>query len=618
MKDPASSNPVAVAKKEAAADARSLSKADDTRAAKPTLMPVFDHEQDADIQLVSPETLDRLTHAVLGHMTFGLSPAALAQAYADWQQHLAIAPGKQGRLVQKAIRKALRLARHMAERAVDPHCEACIGTLAQDKRFSDPEWQRWPFDMIYQSFLLNQQWWHNATTGVPGVSKHHEQAVSFAARQILDLFSPSNFVLSNPEILRQTIQEAGMNLNRGYLNFIEDWERAIAGRPPVGSEKFVVGKNVAVTPGKVVYRNNLIELIQYHPTTESVHAEPVLIVPAWIMKYYILDLSPNNSLVRYLIERGHTVFMISWLNPGTNARDFGMDDYLELGVMSALNMISKILPDRKVQALGYCLGGTLLAIAAAAMSRDGDERLSSVSLLAAQTDFVDAGELMLFIDESEVTFLEDMMWEQGYLDTKQMSGAFQLLRSNDLVWSRLVHEYLLGRRREMTDLMAWNADATRLPYRMHSEYLRRLFLENSLARSNYQVDGRAVSLTDIRVPIFVVATEWDHVSPWRSVYKIKSITDTEVTFLLTNGGHNAGIISEPGHEGRHYRISTKFADAPYMGPDHWLEITPVNDGSWWPAWEGWLSDKSKETIPAPMVGSEYGHGDAPGQYVLVS
>lgn len=580
---------------------------------------IFTHcDPDADINLVSTETLDRLSHVILGRMTFGLSPAALAQAYADWLQHLAIAPGKQAKLAQKAIHKALRLWRHMAERTINPECEACIGSLPQDRRFRHLDWQRWPFNIVYQSFLLNQQWWHNATTDVPGVSKHHEHAVSFAARQILDIFSPSNFVLSNPEILRQTSQECGMNLNRGFLNFVEDWKRSSAARPLVGSEKYVVGENVAVTPGKVIYRNRLIELIQYLPATEAVQLEPILIVPAWIMKYYILDLSPENSLVRYLVEHGHTVFVLSWLNPGTDDRDLGMDDYLYLGVMAALNKITMILPGTKVHALGYCLGGTLLAIAAAAMARDDDHRLKSVTLLAAQTDFTDAGELMLFIDDSEVTFLEDMMWEQGYLDTKHMAGAFQLLRSNDLIWSKAVREYLLGQRGEMTDLMAWNADATRLPYRMHSEYLRRLFLENDLARSSYQVDGRAVSLMDIRVPIFVVATEWDHVAPWRSVYKIKNLTDTEVTFLLTNGGHNAGIISEPEHEGRHYRVSTKAADAPYMSPDRWMEITPICNGSWWPAWEGWLTEKSSGMGSPPKIGSEYVHDDAPGRYVFMS
>ena len=566
------------------------------------------------------EIVDRSVHAATARYTAGLSPMAVIGAYMDWAAHVAFAPGKQMRLGEKAFKKAMRFANYASRRALQREgVEPCIVPLPQDRRFLAPQWQEPPYDLMYQSFLLVQQWWFNAMTGVRGMTKRDEKIVDFTTRQFLDVLSPSNFLATNPEVLDRTRAEAGMNLVRGVQNFIEDWDRTISGRPPVGAEQFEVGRNVAVTPGKVVYRNRLIELIQYAPTTANVRPEPVLIVPAWIMKYYILDLSTRNSLVRFLTGQGYTVFMISWKNPGPEDRDLALDDYRKLGAMAALDAVSAIVPGRKVHGVGYCLGGTLLAIAGAAMARDGDERFGSLSFFAAQADFTEAGELTLFINESQLSFLEDMMWEQGFLDTKQMAGAFQMLRSNDLVWSRLVRDYLMGERAPMTDLMAWNADATRMPYRMHTEYLRQLFLDNDLAEGRYQADGRKVALTDIRTPLFAVGTELDHVAPWHSVYKFHLLTDADVTFLLTNGGHNAGIVSEPGHAHRHYRVSTRQGNDHYVDPELWLAETPVQQGSWWPEWSRWLDAHSGQPVtPPPMGAPAAGYApvsDAPGTYV---
>ncbi|WP_084199280.1 PHA/PHB synthase family protein [Noviherbaspirillum autotrophicum] len=567
-----------------------------------------------------PATIDRLLHATTGRVTGGLSPVSLALAYADWALHLAESPGKWQRLAEKAVRKTARFNIYAAHVLSNAETEPCIEPLPQDRRFRNEAWRRWPFNLIYQGFLLHQQWWHNVTTGLGGVSPHHEQVVSFVARQLLDMVSPVNFIATNPEVLDATAREGGRNLLRGAMNFIEDLERSVGDKPPLGTEDFQPGKQVALTRGQVVYRNRLVELIQYSAATPEVHAEPVLIVPAWIMKYYILDLSPHNSLVKYLVERGHTVFMISWHNPTEHDRDLDMEDYLRLGVLEALNAVQAIVPGKKINTVGYCIGGTLLSMAAAYMAQVGDERLNTITLLAAQTDFTEAGELMLFIDDSQLNYLEDIMWKQGYLDNRQMAGAFQLLRSHDLVWSLVVRQYLLGGRQTLTDLMAWNADATRMPYRMHSEYLHRLFLRNDLFAGRYKINGRTISLGDISAPMFAVATETDHVAPWKSVYKINLIADPDVTFLLTNGGHNAGIVSQPGHTGRHYRVAHRPSGTNYIDPETWFLSNPQIEGSWWPTWVDWLERHASGQSAPPTMGAPHkGYAPlmaAPGSYVL--
>jgi polyhydroxyalkanoate synthase len=568
-----------------------------------------------------PEALDHTVQSAISRFTNGLSPAALMGAWFDWATHIVSAPGKQLQLLESAANKIQRQSRFALNCATKSDQTApCIVPLPQDNRFSGDAWQTKPYNMIYQGFLLQQQWWHNLVTGVPGVTAQHERELQFLTRQMLDMVSPSNFLWTNPEVLARMRETQGMNLIQGMQNVVADAQGRMAGVGPKGVEAFVPGKDVGVTKGKVVYRNRLIELIQYAPLTDKVRAEPILIVPAWIMKYYILDLSQHNSLVRYLVGQGHTVFMMSWKNPDEDDRDLTLDDYRRLGIMAALAAVGGIVPDRKIHAAGYCLGGTLLSIAAAAMARDGDDRLASVSLLASQVDFTEPGELQLFIDESQLAFLDSVMWKQGYLDTTQMAGAFQMLSSNDLVWSRIIRNYLMGESRPMSDLMAWNADATRMPYAMHSEYLRKLYLNNDLAEGRFTVNARPIALSDIRVPIFAVGTQKDHVAPWPSVFKIQALTDTEVTFVLTSGGHNAGIVSEPGHLHRSYQIKTKGAMDRYIGPETWAAETVANDGSWWEAWVTWLGARSGDDIAPPHMGAgQVGFGqrdDAPGSYVM--
>ncbi len=565
------------------------------------------------------ETVDRVAQATAARFTQGISPHAQMSAWIDWAAHLAQAPGRQLELVMEASGSAARLAHFGMHNLVSDKAERPFPTEASDRRFSDPAWGTFPYLFFEQAFLAQQQWWRKATREVRGMRPHNAARVSFLATKYLDVFSPSNFPWLNPMVVERTHRESGANLHRGFEHFIEDFLDA-ATQSGNSGDGYEVGKDVAATAGEVIYRNHLMELIQYEPATDNVMAEPILIVPAWIMKYYVLDLAPHHSLVRYLVERGFTVFMISWRNPTAEDRDVEFDDYRTAGVMEAIEVVNTILPQRKIHATGYCLGGTLLSIAAATMARDGDARLASVTLLASQTDFSEPGDLMLFVDAAQVAFLEDMMWDQGYLDAHQMAGVFMALRSNELFWARAIQEYFLGEREQATDLMAWSADQTRMPYLMHSQYLRGLFLENRLTSGRYAVNDNVIALKDISVPMFVVGTESDHISPWRSVYKIHLFTGNDLTFALTNGGHNAGIVSEPGHPKRRFHLAVRAPNDRYVSADHWRERAKVFEGSWWPAWASWLERMSaKERVSPPQMGApEKGFvplEPAPGSYV---
>ncbi len=554
------------------------------------------------------------------HVTQGTSPHAQIAAWIDWLSHLSRAPGRQLELALLAGVYAARLTALLTTGQTAATDQLPFQQEPGDHRFMDAAWLKPPYVFWQQAFLAQETWWRNATRQVRGMRQKSAERAAFMVRQLLDTVSPSNVPWLNPVVVQRTSQERGANLARGLQNFIEDWQRAASLAPKAPSNKFRAGHEVAITPGEVVYRNHLIELIQYKPLTETVVAEPLLIVPAWIMKYYVLDLAPEHSLVRDLVARGFTVFMISWRNPTPEDRDLTFDDYRTHGVMAALDGIETIVPKRKIHACGYCIGGTLLSIAAATMARNGDERLATMTLLAAQTDFSQAGELMLFVDESQIAFLEDMMWDQGVLDTKQMAAAFQLLRSNDLIWSRVMREYLLGERETETDLTAWNEDQTRMPYRMHSQYLRALFLENRLTAGRYAVDGKVITLKDLHMPMFLVGTETDHIAPWKSVYKAHLFTDNEMTFVLTSGGHNAGIVSEPGHQGRHFLFARRASGETYVDPATWAARASEQQGSWWPYWAKWLAARSRaERVTPPATGSlERGYPPlcpAPGTYV---
>ena len=559
---------------------------------------------------------DRAARGVMARLSGGVSSHAFIEAWSDWAQHMARSPGRQLELVEHAQQNALKLMAMM----ITPEAEAPFAPKAYDRRFNHPDWQKQPFRMWQQGFLAVQDWWDHATEPMRGLRPEDAERTRFLARQMLDLAAPSNFPMLNPEIIEATRNSGGRNLTDGLAHFTRDVTKTLTRQRDPAPKGYEIGKDLACTPGQVVFRNDLFELIQYSPQTEQVHARPILIVPAWIMKYYILDLSPHNSMVRYLVAEGFTVFMISWCNPTASQAELSLEDYRKRGVMAALDAVCAIMPDTPVHAVGYCLGGTILAITAASMARDGDARLGSVTLMAAQVDFIEAGELLMFLDESQIAFLEDLMWEQGYLDRPQMARAFAAIRSEDLIYTRNVQRYFLGRDDLPSDIGVWNADTTRMPARMHSEYLRALFLENRLTAGRFAVEGRVIALKDIDAPLFVVGTETDHIAPWRSVYKTQLFTDCDLTFVLTKGGHNGGILSEPGHKGRHYRISHRPAGALYLGPDAWLDQHDPKPGSWWPDWADWLRARGGEMVPAPAMGApEKGYGPkiaAPGSYVF--
>lgn len=558
----------------------------------------------------------RHLRAQLAALTGGLAPDDYARAWWEWYLNVATHPPRQAALARSAYEKMLDSWQFAARAASG---EPLPPGHEDRKEFADPAWNVWPFNVYARAYNNWASWWHQALAH-PGSAD--QARASFAGRLLLDAASPANFLQTNPELLKRTVAESGQNLIRGLKHWVEDAQRLTGGgdRAPA-DEQFEVGKDVAITPGKVVYRNRLIELLQYSPQTPSVYAEPVLITPAWIMKYYILDLSPRNSLVRYLVAQGHTVFMISWKNPDATDRDLGLDDYVQRGFLDALAEVRRIVPDHKVHAVGYCIGGTLLAIAAARLAAAHDHSLASVSLFAAQADFSEPGELAVFITPSQISMLQAVMSKTGVLESERMGGAFALLRSRDLMWGPAVDQYVRGERPKVNDLMAWNADGTRMPCRMHGEYLERLYLKNELARGEFSLGGEQVDLKKLRLPMFVVGTETDHVAPWHSVYKLRGLTrSSDYTFLLTSGGHNAGIVSGPVHPKRRHRLLTWSDATTTLTPEAWHKRAPLHEGSWWPAWEKWLSEHSStRQVPARAAAAAGADGkafeDAPGSYV---
>ena len=611
------------------------------------LLPVVHHPPRAEDDA---SALDRQAAAVMAGLWSGLSPISIALASTDWALHLASSPGSQIRLARHAWERSLDwlsdagsaalgqsvalpglFSASGARQAVPPAPYTPLAeALADDQRFAASDWQLWPWRSLATATKSWESWWLRASS-LRGMQLHSRDQMRFYGLQLLDMLAPSNWLASNPEALRTAWNSGGQSLLRGIDHMLRELT-AVNGRHPESEPAAAMGPGagLATTPGWVVMRNDLVELIQYQPATPEVHAEPLLIVPSCIMKYYILDLSPHNSLVRWLTGRGHQVYILSWRNPDESDALLGMDDYVRDGVLAALDHVH-CASAQPVHLAGYCLGGTFAAIAAAALA-GGDAQacrpagsagaaaagpLASLTLLAAETDFSEPGEMGVMIDEAQVHQLEEVMAARGFLSGREMAASFQFLRSRELVWSSRTRNWLLGEDEVPNDLMIWNADLTRLPAVMHSQYLGSCFLRNDLAEGRYLFQGQPISLRDIRVPVFAVGTLKDHVSPWHSCYKVHRLVSAEVTFALTNGGHNAGIVSEPGHAGRHYQLLTTPVGQPWRTSGEWLAAAPRFEGSWWSAWDQWLVARgSAEQIKARLPPEDLALGPAPGRYVL--
>jgi polyhydroxyalkanoate synthase len=486
-----------------------------------------------------------------------------------------------------------------------------------DRRFRDAAWsENALFDYIKQSYLLTARWMQSIVQHVEGMDDKTAKKVDFYTRQFVDAIAPSNFVLTNPEVLRTTIESGGENLLHGLKHVLDDLERG-KGRLMIKMtdlDAFEVGRNIAITPGKVIYQNDLLQLLQYEPTTEKVHRRPLLIMPPWINKYYILDLQPKNSFVRWAVAQGHTVFVVSWVNPGEELAQKSFDDYMLEGPLACLDAMQKATGEREANVIGYCLGGTLLAATLAYMAAKGDDRFASATFLAAMVDFTEAGELGIFIDEEQLATLEDRMRQHGYLEGSDMATTFNMLRANDLIWSFVVNNYLLGKEPFPFDLLYWNSDSTRMPAAMHSFYLRKMYQENKLIEpGGITLDNVPIDIRKIATPCFVLSAREDHIAPWKATYMAPQLYQGPVKFVLAASGHIAGIVNPPdAKKYGHYENARR-----PKKPDDWLAGAKFAEGSWWPVWEKWITRHGGGKVPARKPGDHQltPVEDAPGSYV---
>ena len=555
-----------------------------------------------------------------------LDPLNIGGAFMEMTTRLMADPAKLMQANMKLWQDYTSLWQNAATQMMGGETEPAVTPEPGDRRFKDASWNENDiFDYIKQSYLLTSRWLQSTVTGVEGLDAKDAQKVDFYTRQFIEALSPNNFVLTNPQVLAATAETGGENLINGLKNLLEDLDEE-TGRLNIrmaDDDAFEVGVNVAESPGKVVFRNDLMELIQFQPSTKTVCQTPLLIIPPWINKYYILDLRKENSFIRWAVGQGHTVFIISWVNPDTKLADKTFEDYMIEGPLAALDAIEQATGENKINAVGYCIGGTLLASTLAYMAAKKDERIKSATFFTTMVDFEDAGELGVFIDEEQITSLENKMDEKGYLEGAHMASTFNMMRGSDLIWSFVINNYLMGKDPLPFDLLYWNSDSTRMPAAMHSFYLRNMYMENKLVEpGGITLDGVALDLRNIKLPCYVISTQEDHIAPWKSTYAAVNLYKGPVKFVLSASGHIAGIVNPP--DAKKYCYWTNAAKKAPKTPDAWFNGAKQHDGSWWPDWDKWAKRHAgKKTIPArtPGQGKSGGKlkalGDAPGEYVKV-
>jgi polyhydroxyalkanoate synthase subunit PhaC len=546
-------------------------------------------------------------------------PLNIGRAFLEMTTRMMTNPAKLVEAQVNLWHDYMQLWQSTAQRLAGNVGEPVIAPTPEDRRFSDSAWQENQlFDFIKQSYLLSARWLQSTVRSVEGLDPKTAKKVDFYTRQFVDAMAPSNFVLTNPEVLRKTLETGGENLVKGLENLLEDLDRG-KGQLQIkmtDSTAFEVGRNVAITPGKVVFQNDLMQLLQYDPSTPEVAKRPVLIIPPWINKYYILDLREKNSFIRWAVGEGLTVFVISWVNPEERLARKTFDDYMVEGPLAAIDAIEQATGQPQVNAVGYCLGGTLLACTLAYMAAKKMDRVASGTFLTTLVDFTEPGELGVFIDEEQLKSLESRMKEKGYLDGSAMATTFNMLRANDLIWSFVVNNYLLGKEPFPFDLLYWNADSTRMPAAMHSYYLRKMYQENLLSKpGGISLKKTPIDLGKIKIPSFILSTKEDHIAPWKSTYAAVRLFQGPMKFVLAASGHVAGVVNPPASGKYHHWINDKSPS----DPDLWLNTARAEPGSWWPSWSRWLEQFADGKVPArwPGEGRLKPIEDAPGSYVKV-